>query len=171
MLVGREAESLAMSAELCSADKLWETRLNVKFALHVLISPYIQTCIAVMPVLVLVRNLGLHMDIAWVALSCKWLDIQIFTQLHVQATLSLSRLSHERPEYLWLVLRRPSEDDRSPACSEPAGELRVRLQWTSAPISAADTAGHSAGCALRLVPPTLNLSVELSRAVAISFQR
>ena len=77
--------------------------------------------------------------------------------LHVQATLSLSRLGHERPEYLWLVLRRPSGDDRSPASSEPVGELRVRLQWTSAPISTADTAGQSTGCVLRLMPPIIVL--------------
>ena len=79
--------------------------------------------------------------------------------LHVQAALGLSRLSHERPEYLWLVLRKPSEDDRSPASSEPAGELRVRLQWTSAPLSVADTAGQNAGFVSRLVPPMLSLAV------------
>ena len=52
----------------------------------------------------------------------------------MQATVSLSRLSHERPEYLWLVLRKPGGNT-----PEPCGELRVRLQWTPAPLRKAGT--------------------------------
>ena len=63
----------------------------------------------------------------------------------MQATLSLSRLSHERPEYLWLTLHRPLSERGALPRSEACGELRVRLQWTPAPLSKAD-AGLAAGC-------------------------
>ena len=56
----------------------------------------------------------------------------------MQATLSLSRLSHKRPEYLWLVLRKP-HGDRALNSPEPCGELRVRLQWAPAPLRKANT--------------------------------
>ncbi len=56
---------------------------------------------------------------------------------YVQATLGLSRLSHERPEYLWLVLHKP-QGDRSATSAEPCGELRVRLQWAPAALRKAD---------------------------------
>ncbi len=56
---------------------------------------------------------------------------------HLQATLSLSRLSHERPEYLWLVLYKP-QGDRPVTSTEPCGELSVRLQWAPAPLRKAD---------------------------------
>lgn len=67
----------------------------------------------------------------------------------LQATLSLSRLSHERPEYLWLALQKPP-GDRPDASREASGELRVRLQWTPAPLSKADS-GQGIGCAPCLV--------------------
>ena len=52
----------------------------------------------------------------------------------MQTTLSLSRLGHERPEYLWLVLHKPHG-----STPEPCGELRVRLQWAPAPLRKAGT--------------------------------
>ena len=67
------------------------------------------------------------------------------TLQHVQATLSLGRLSHERPEYLWLTLNGPLSERGALPRSEACGELRVRLQWTPAPLSTAD-AGLAAGC-------------------------
>lgn len=62
----------------------------------------------------------------------------------MQATLSLSRLSHERPEYLWLVLHKLG--DRPTTSPKACGELRVRLQWAPAPLRKANTV-EGIGCA------------------------
>ena len=67
---------------------------------------------------------------------------------YLQATLGLSRLSHGRPEYLWLVLHKP-QGDRAVVSPEPCGELRVRLEWAPTPLRKADTE-QGIGCA----PPT-----------------
>ena len=47
----------------------WKIWLHINSTLHVLIFPYIQECIAVMPVPLLVHDLRLQADIAWVARS------------------------------------------------------------------------------------------------------